>query len=402
MENDVIKFPLVRPLPHSSFDPDALKVFRRLREAHYKTYFVGGCIRDLLLGRTPKDFDIATAASPQQICKLFRNGRIIGRRFLIVTIFLGPKSIEVTTFRRSPWEQAGVTQNPNLLLNSDNVFGTDEQDARRRDFTINALFYDVMERTVIDYVDGISDLEAGLIRMIGDPELRFSEDPVRIIRALKLQATLNFDIVPETSEAIYKCVPKLRQASIARLLLEMQKILKGGASYACFDRLSEASIFSIIAPDLHRLWYQNSSANQLLKKMLSGLDSFTQPQRNQFSEALFLSAVCFPLILANKSPFKNGDLMMDVSKQKIVRFIQNFNIPRRMTEHILEIIRTSIYLARTPVPGGRNKKFPRTSLFNEALTCLQLQADGDPKKWEAYMAWNNFRSQERMSRKVYV
>lgn len=399
MQNDFIQFDLVKPLPHSSFDSDALKVYHRLREAHYKTYFVGGCIRDLLLGRTPKDFDIATAARPNQVCKLFRNGRVIGRRFLIVSVFFGSKMIEVTTFRKSPWRH-GLPEKENLLVNSDNVFGTDEEDARRRDFTINALFYDVQERTVIDYVDGLKDLKFGHIRIIGEPEIRFSEDPVRIIRAIKLQAILGFNIVPETNQAIYKCVQKLSEASTARLFLELQKILRSGASHNCFRELADATVFGIISPDIQRIWYQDSTASFLLKQMLINLDNLTPQHRSKISEEILLSSICLPLLTSNKSFIKNNDLMMEISRQKLLRLIHNFNIPRRMMERTLDIIRTAIYLERTPISGLRNKKFVQTLLFSEALENLKLQSYGNDKKMEIYVAWQDFKNKEKQQKSI--
>ena len=196
-------------------DPDALKVLYRLRQGEHIAYLVGGSVRDLLLGRRPKDFDIGTSAHPYQVKKLFRNCWIIGRRFRLAHVKFGTKVIEVATFRRQVQPGEEVTQEiviaPNgpaadgptpsagdaeALLHHDNTFGTPEEDAFRRDFTINALFYDIATFSVIDYVDGLDDLRAGLVRSIGDPEVRFREDPVRMLRAVALAARLDFTIEP--------------------------------------------------------------------------------------------------------------------------------------------------------------------------------------------------------------
>src|SRR4029077_12735026 len=188
-------------IPHEQIDSTAQKVVRRLTRNGFSAYLVGGCVRDLLLGRKPKDFDVATSATPPEIKALFRNCRIIGRRFRLAHIFFGPKIIETSTFRANPreveiveGESAEATpelSEPELLIRRDNVFGTAEEDARRRDFTINGLFYDLDADRVIDYVEGLPDLERRTVRTIGDPDIRFREDPVRILRAIKFAARLD-------------------------------------------------------------------------------------------------------------------------------------------------------------------------------------------------------------------
>ncbi|MFY0574487.1 hypothetical protein ACN28S_09130 [Cystobacter fuscus] len=207
-------------------DPDALKVIHRLHSHGHEAYLVGGCVRDLSLGRTPKDFDIATSAHPGEVRAIFRNCRLIGRRFRLAHIyFKGGKIIEVSTFRANPTElvdspvdngngeeegsEVEESQNPDLLITHDNVFGTAEQDARRRDFTINGLFYDVVEGRIIDYVRGRRDLDEHYIRTIGDPEIRMREDPVRILRAVRFASKLGLDIESRTYAAMEGAVEDL-------------------------------------------------------------------------------------------------------------------------------------------------------------------------------------------------
>src|SRR5688572_16208017 len=198
-------------LSRRDVDPDALKVLYRLREGQHVAYLVGGSVRDLLLGRRPKDFDIGTSAHPYQVKKLFRNCWIIGRRFRLAHVKFGQKVIEVATFRRQVAAgeevvQDGVpapdptTPEGEHLIHHDNTFGTPEEDAFRRDFTINALVYDIATFSIIDYVGGLEDLRAGVVRSIGDPEVRLREDPVRMLRAVALAARLNFTIDPPRSE----------------------------------------------------------------------------------------------------------------------------------------------------------------------------------------------------------
>src|SRR5436309_9067916 len=202
------------PISRRDIDPDALKVLYRLRQFNHIAYLVGGSVRDLLLARRPKDFDIGTSAHPYQVKKLFRNCWIIGRRFRLAHVRFGQKIIEVATFRRQvePGEevvQDGVpapdptTPQGEQLIHHDNTFGTPEEDAFRRDFTINALFYDIATFSIIDYVGGLDDVRAGIVRSIGDPSVRVLEDPVRMMRAVALASRLGFAIDPPVLGAIH-------------------------------------------------------------------------------------------------------------------------------------------------------------------------------------------------------
>jgi poly(A) polymerase len=204
-------------LDEDRVDPDAAKVIRRLSRHGYEAYLVGGCVRDLLVGSEPKDFDVATDARPDDVRRLFRNSRIIGRRFRLVhVLFSSGKVIETATFRRAP-EQSENRDNDDLLIRNDNVFGEAHEDARRRDFTINALFYDLKRRCVIDWVGGMPDIERRAVHTIGDPVVRFLEDPVRILRAIKFAARLDLGITPDVYDAIVLCRNSLAMAARPRL-----------------------------------------------------------------------------------------------------------------------------------------------------------------------------------------
>ncbi len=249
-------------------DSDALKVLYRLHEHSHTAYLVGGSVRDLLLGRRPKDFDIGTSAHPYQIKKLFRNCWIIGRRFRLAHVKFGLKTIEVATFRRVVPEtvaggaEAGngegtppvVAASPEPdragMLHRDNTFGTPEEDAFRRDFTINGLFYDIGTFSVIDYVGGLADLDQRVVRSIGDPRVRFVEDPVRMLRALVMGSRLGFDLDALVVEAIAEQRALIASASPARLLEEYYKILRSGYAEATFRALRRARLLEHITPEL--------------------------------------------------------------------------------------------------------------------------------------------------------
>ncbi|MBI4510451.1 MAG: polynucleotide adenylyltransferase PcnB [Deltaproteobacteria bacterium] len=237
-------------IPMELIDPDAEKIVRRLHRYGHRAYLVGGCVRDLLLGRTPKDFDIATSATPSEIKDLFRNCRIIGRRFRLAHIFFGSKIIETSTFRSNPREGQPLDEEDEILIRRDNVFGTAEEDARRRDFTINGLFYDIEAGEVIDYVGGLADLEARLVRTIGDPDIRFREDPVRILRAIKFAARLRFQVESSTRAAIFSHRGEIPKCAPPRVLEEIYRLLRGGAANASMELLLETSVALTLSPEL--------------------------------------------------------------------------------------------------------------------------------------------------------
>jgi tRNA nucleotidyltransferase/poly(A) polymerase len=233
-------------LDRAAIDPDADRVVRKLTRAGYKAYLVGGCVRDLLVQRKPKDFDVATSATPNEIKATFRNSRIIGRRFRLAHVFFGSKIIETSTFRANPRDE----DDHDLLIRRDNVFGTETEDARRRDFTINGLFYDVEREEVIDHVGGLADLEARLIRTIGDPDIRFQEDPVRILRAIKFAARLDFGFEPVTWRALLRWRGEISKCSPPRLLEEIHRLMRGGACRRSFELLVETGALAVMSPYL--------------------------------------------------------------------------------------------------------------------------------------------------------
>ncbi|HUG55258.1 MAG TPA: polynucleotide adenylyltransferase PcnB [Vicinamibacteria bacterium] len=241
--------PRILPRPEHNvsrkdIDADALKVLYRLKNHRYKGYLVGGGVRDLLLSRRPKDFDIATDAHPQQVKTLFRNCFVVGRRFRLCHIRFGRKVVEVSTFRRQAPPEEGDT-----LIRRDNTFGTPEEDAFRRDFTVNALFYDIASFSVIDYVGGLEDVQDRVIRTIGEPAVRFREDPVRMLRAVALAARLGFSIDRDTLEAVRFLRGEIIKSSPARILDEIYKILRQGASRQTFQLLHDVGLLAYLLPE---------------------------------------------------------------------------------------------------------------------------------------------------------
>ena len=234
-----------------NISPNALKVLYRLKDAGYQAHLVGGGVRDLLLGREPKDFDVATDAHPEDVRKLFRNCRLIGRRFRLAHVVFGREIIEVATFRAL---QHGGKEDGDQHIDDegrivrDNVFGDIEGDAFRRDFSVNALYYNIADFSIIDYTGGMADIERGVLRLIGDPDTRFREDPVRMLRAVRFATKLGFRMDPLTEQPIKNLAPLLGDIPPARLFDEMLKLFLGGAALANFEMLRHYNLFGQLFP----------------------------------------------------------------------------------------------------------------------------------------------------------
>ena len=305
------------PISRKDIDPDALKVLYRLRDFNYTAYLVGGGVRDLLLGRQPKDFDVGTDAHPYQIKKLFRNCWIIGRRFRLAHVRFGAKTIEVATFRRHvpPAELAETAsdeaqpdadqQADSAALESarghdgshrhhhDNTFGTPEEDAFRRDFTINALFYDIGTFSLIDYVGGLEDLRRRVIRSIGDPLQRFEEDPVRMLRAVAFAARLDFTLDPPIVEAIRGRRHLIATAAPARLIEEYYKILRSGSAERTFRMLADHRLLEPVTPELQR-----RASHEPLWESLGALDTYRRrfaDMPTRLTNSILLGSLLLPI-----------------------------------------------------------------------------------------------------------
>lgn len=251
-------------------DPDALFILRTLRNAGFAGYLVGGGVRDLFLGKKPKDFDISTDARPGQLRKLFPRSNTIGRRFRLVQVFFGGgKTIEVSTLRSMSEHDL---DGPAAVLAPNNTFGTLSEDARRRDLTINSLFYEIENQTIIDYVQGFEDLKKGIIRVVGEPERRFTHDPVRMMRAIRHAARNNFTIEENTWQAILKNADKLSLCPTSRLRDELLKELYSGASAPWFSKTYKTGIYTTILPIYKKPLNNNEKAKHLLHRIFQTID----------------------------------------------------------------------------------------------------------------------------------
>ncbi len=293
--------PTIIPRPshcisRKNIDKEALKVLYRLKDHGFLAYLVGGSVRDLLLGKRPKDFDVGTNATPEEVRRLFRYSRIIGKRFRLVHVyFRGGKIIEVSTFRKQIELDDREAQREGL--GPESIFGTPKEDAFRRDLTINGLFYNIADFSVIDFVGGIEDLKAGLIRTIGDPERRFIRDPVRMMRAIRHAARTGFKIHEVTWQAICKHANKIKLCAIPRVRDEWLKDIKSGFSSKWLKYMVESGLFKEIFPGLWRYLSGNGKGKNYLFAMMKEVDKLVKENgAESFSDSFFLAALIYPLL----------------------------------------------------------------------------------------------------------
>ncbi len=331
----------------ADINDNALKVLYRLHNAGYKAHLVGGCVRDLLLSRHPKDFDVATDASPEQIKCLFDNCRLIGRRFRLAHILFGRDVVEVATFRGksdAQNESNGDRMNTESgMILRDNVYGDIEEDVWRRDFTMNALYYDIANFTLIDYVGGIEDLRKGVIRLIGEPEKRYREDPVRMLRALRFAAKLEFKIHPNTAGLIREMGELLTEIPAARLFDEVLKLFHGGDARKTFEVLEQYGLLSYLFPDAEDCLRSSSFpfARSLIEHVLDNTDERIRQGKSVTPAFLYAALLWLPLL--RKLRFKPGGSLPNVIEiQKAASFViqrqvATTAVPRRFTAVIREI-----------------------------------------------------------------
>jgi poly(A) polymerase len=382
-------------ISRKQIDPDALKVLYRLHQNNFTAYLVGGSVRDLLLARRPKDFDIGTSAHPYQVKRLFRNCWIIGRRFRLAHVRFGTKNIEVATFRRqlsaaelaAPEEPGtGVVVDElgdvDRMIHRDNTFGTPEEDAFRRDFTINALFYDIADFSIIDYTGGLHDLDARVIRSIGDPSERFQEDPVRMIRAVSMASRLDFAIDPPIDAAIAEHRSEIARSAPARLIEEIYKLLRAGASEKAFRMLSERRLLEPIAAEMQK------RAGDALWRSLAALDTYRRRFEDTpewLTNAILLGTLLVPIgfdlrqppvvIREDGKPKKEPALslgMLPLARRDIDRLRHLLSLQRRLTD---------LHLS----PRARRALMHRGP-FREALTWLEIHGNSP----EVLEHWRGF------------
>lgn len=354
--------------------PGTLKTLYTLKDAGFEAYMVGGGVRDLLAGITPKDFDVATSAHPEQVKRLFRSCRLVGRRFVICHVRVGPEVLEVTTFRGPITDSHERDETGRILV--DNDYGTLEEDAFRRDFTVNALYYDIRDYSIVDYCGGVEDLKSGTLRLIGDPELRYREDPVRMLRAIRIANKLRFRLDPASAAPIGRLAPLLNEVPAARLFDEVLKVLLcregpdnlyGLRVYGLFRQLFPAT--DALLGDPAQLAFVNSALVNSAERIAA--DQTVSP-------AFLYAALLWPpvekraLALRESEGHPEHIALAQASEEVIARAIQRVAIPKRFSMPMREIwSMQSRFEMRTHARARRLMTHPR---FRAAYDFLLLRA----------------------------
>ncbi|OQP71327.1 polynucleotide adenylyltransferase [Xanthomonas phaseoli pv. syngonii LMG 9055] len=369
-------------ISRKDISPNALRVLYRLRESGFGAYLVGGAVRDLLVGGHPKDFDVATDATPEEVKALFRNCRLIGRRFRLAHVVFGREIIEVATFRANVDDGSGDRELDNGRLVRDNVYGTIEDDAIRRDFTCNALYYAIEDFSVRDYCGGFEDVQARLMKLIGDPELRYQEDPVRMLRAVRLAAKLNFDIEAGTAEPIPRLAGLLSEAAPARLFEEILKLFLSGHGVASFEGLERYGLLGALFPESAAALKSNRSG-ALRAMVLEGLRNTDarvandEPVSPAFLFALLLwPAFCRTLMGLQAQGVQPEDAQRRAADRVTLHQLERVALPRRFSLPMQEI-----WLLQTRFSSRQRKRVFRTlshPRFRAAFDFLVLRQFASP------------------------
>ncbi len=388
----------------SMISEPAKKVLHRLNKAGYEAYLVGGGVRDILLDGKPKDFDIATNATPEEVHNLFRNSRLIGRRFRIVHVLFGREVIEVTTFRGNAQDDhdGGDTQRKTSehgLLLRDNVYGNQEEDALRRDFTINALYYCIRDFTVIDFAGGIDDLKQRQLRLIGDPETRYREDPVRMLRAIRFAAKLDFDIEPATEAPITQLAELLDHIPSARLFDEVLKLFSAGHGEATYDLLSRYGLLAPLFPQTAKA-IEEGHSDEPIRQALRNTDARIRQGKSVTPYFLF-AAMLWPALQAEWQRRQDqGEPLQPALHQaaaKVIgRQVQATSIPKRFSGPMKEIWELQLRLPRRQ--GKRalaTMEHPRFRAAYDFLLVREASGDTEPGlgKW-----WTDFQAADTRGR----
>ena len=388
-------------LAREAISPSAAKVCAALREAGFSAYVVGGAVRDLLLGITPKDFDVATDARPEQIRPLFRRALIIGRRFRLVHVMLGGDTVEVSTFRGADTATAEKDEHGRVLR--DNVFGTQEEDARRRDFTVNALYYDPASEEIVDLHCGLDDLKKRMLRVIGDPETRYREDPVRMLRAVRLAAKLGLTLEVQTREPIRSLAPLLERVPPARLFDEMLKLLLSGHASACLRQLRDVGLHEGLLPLLDVILEQ-PLGERFVTLALAQTDERVLAERPVSPAFLFAALLWHEVLAAWKARQARGERALPALESAMDEVLDTqcakLAITRKLTATMREVWAMQPRFEQRS--GSRAFRLLEAPRFRMAYDFLALRAASGEVAADLEEWWRAFQSADAESRKAML
>jgi poly(A) polymerase len=359
------------PISRKDIDRDSLRVLYGLKDAGYEAYLVGGAVRDLLMGRKPKDFDVATDARPRDLRRLFRNSREVGRRFRLIHVFFGPKNVEVATLR-SAAEPAESNNAGDLYVDDDNQWGDLESDAFRRDFTVNALFYDIRDFSVIDYCGGVEDIQRKLIRCIGDPQVRFREDPVRMLRAIKFAARFGFNFETETDRALRELQGEILKASRFRVTEEIFRILTQPNRASGLRMLGEYGFMGVLYPEWS-IAVGEEGFDQVVDYFVS-VDEAANEEKYYPLEVL-TAGLFIPLLDTVDLGRDQFHQVAARVTQEVRQLGQRMDLPKRLVNSAVEIMRGQLYLLFFAHLSKRVKRYVSAPFF-DLVWCVHVLAFG--------------------------
>ena len=383
-------------------DHDAEKVLNRLNQFGHRAYLVGGCIRDILLNRRPKDFDIVTSAHPSEVRRIFKNSRTIGRRFKINHIVFGRnKIIEVSTARSLPLNRIVAKDDDELYLKKDNYYGNFREDAARRDFTINSLYFDFRNETIIDYTGGVEDIQKKVIQIIGDENISLPEDPVRILRALKFASLFDFQITLELLKAIRKYRKFITKASIARLHEEFNKIFWTGKAYKVFAKLVEMNLFQVLFPSVSKhmsvndsSWHEHFSKTLLGKRLIIADKMIGEHEdiNNNLYYSILLADCILDSETLKKASLEGRTKYEKATFEKLMKMGKEFGLTRREGERLTKIFTTQQDFLKDTVNDqnqNRVKRFKEQEHFTESfiLYKINVRAKEDNASIQKALFW---------------
>jgi poly(A) polymerase len=394
-------------LSRDAISPSAARVCAALREAGFTAYLVGGAVRDLLLGIVPKDFDVATDARPEQIRPLFRRALIIGRRFRLVHVMFGQETVEVSTFRgadnaTAPEKEHHVRDEHGRVLR-DNVFGTQEEDARRRDFTVNALYFDPASEELVDFHGGLADLKKRMLRVIGDPETRYREDPVRMLRAVRLAAKLGLTLDPATREPIRALAPLMERVPPARLFDEMLKLLLSGHASACLRQLRDVGLHKGLLPLLDVILEQ-PLGERFVTLALAQTDERVLTDRPVSPAFLFAALLWHEVLAASKNRQARGEralIALDNAMDEVLDTqCAKLAITRKLTATMREVWAMQPRFEQRS--GSRAYRLLESPRFRMAYDFLALRAASGEVSADLEEWWRAFQAADADSRKAML
>ena len=396
-------------LSRKQISPNALKVLYRLQSGGYSAYLVGGGVRDSLLGLEPKDFDVVTNAKPDEVKKLFKNSLLIGKRFRIVHIRFRNEIIEVATFRKASFNEpeSQTRSNHHGMILRDNVYGTINDDVWRRDFTVNALYYNIKDFSIVDYTNGIEDLKNGVLRIIGEPKERLREDPVRLLRAVRLACKLGFKIDEATAEPFEAIAPLLQHISSARLFDETLKLFLSGCSVDTFAMLRRYDLFGILFQQTEQALVdpkKNHIVDLFILRLLSHTDERLRAGKTVNPAYLFAGMLWYPLLKRHYFHMSNGmrhTPALDVAiKDVLHKQLKTLAIPRRFLNIVREIWVMQFQFEKRF--GRRPFKLLFQTKFRAGYDFLLLRAEADPNINELAQWWTAFYEGDEAARKALL